>query len=75
MVDEVYDKTPSHLTVKQAHQKWGILRFDIDKEDQQFEAFYKDNCIIIDLKDEDYKQLIIEVENPLDTIKYLSTEN
>lgn len=33
-----------------------------------------DNCIIIDLKDEDYKQLIIEVENPLNTIKYLTTE-
>ena len=26
-------------------------------------------CIIVDLKDEDYKQLIIEVENPSDAIK------
>ena len=46
-------------------------------------TFYKDgnkifwdvsnieNCIIVDLKDEDYKQLIIEVENPLDAIKIL----
>ena len=31
-----------------------------------------DNCIIIDLKDEDYQQLIIEVENPSDTIEYLT---
>ena len=29
-------------------------------------------CIIVDLKDEDYKQLIIEVENPSDAIKILS---
>ncbi len=46
-------------------------------------TFYKDgnkifwdvanieNCIIVDLKDEDYKQLIIEVENPEGTIDFL----
>lgn len=47
-------------------------------------TFYKDgnkifwdvsnieNCIIVDLKDEDYKQLIIEVENPTDAINLLT---
>jgi hypothetical protein len=33
-----------------------------------------DNCIIVDLKDEEYKQLIIEVENPTDAIKTLTTQ-
>ncbi len=49
-------------------------------------TFYKDgnkifwdvsniaNCIIVDLKDEDYKQLIIEVENAADAIKILTTK-
>ena len=49
-------------------------------------TFYKDgnkifwdvsnseNCIIVDLKDEDYQQLIIEVENPLEAIKILKTK-
>ena len=49
-------------------------------------TFYKDgnkifwdvsnmeNCIIVDLKDEDYNQLIIEVENPADAIKTLTTK-
>ena len=32
-----------------------------------------DNCIIVDLKDEDYKQLIIEVEIPAEAIKTLTT--
>lgn len=31
-----------------------------------------DNCIIIDLKDEEYKQLIVEVENPAAEIKKLT---
>ncbi len=47
-------------------------------------TFYKDGnkifwdtsniekCIIVDLKDEDYKQLIIEVENPVDAIETLT---
>jgi len=47
-------------------------------------TFYKDgnkifwdvsnieNCIIVDLKDEDYQQLIIEVENPGEAIKTLT---
>ncbi len=30
-----------------------------------------DKCILIDLKDEDYQQLIVEVENPEETIKLL----
>ncbi len=46
-------------------------------------TFYKDgnkifwdvsnieNCIIVDLKDEDYKHLIIEVEDPKSTIDFL----
>ncbi|MEO6128561.1 MAG: hypothetical protein ABIP30_09470 [Ferruginibacter sp.] len=46
-------------------------------------TFYKDgnkifwdvanieNCIIVDLKDEDYKQLIIEVEDPAGIINFL----
>ena len=49
-------------------------------------TFYKDgnkifwdvsnmhNCIIVDLKDEDYQQLIIEVENPEAAIKTLTTK-
>ena len=47
-------------------------------------TFYKDgnkifwdvsnieNCIIVDLKDEDYKQLIIEVESPTDALEILN---
>lgn len=31
----------------------------------------KENCIIVDLKDEDYKSLIIEVDNPHEAIKLL----
>ncbi len=30
-----------------------------------------ENCIVVDLKDEDYQQLIIEVENPTDAIQIL----
>ena len=49
-------------------------------------TFYKDgnkifwdvsnieNCIIVDLQDEDYKQLIIEVENPADAISILTAK-
>ena len=49
-------------------------------------TFYKDgskifwdvsnieNCIIVDLKDEDYKQLVIEVENPAEAIDILTTK-
>ena len=33
-----------------------------------------ENCIIVELKDEDYKRLIIEVENPLDAIKVLTIQ-
>jgi hypothetical protein len=32
----------------------------------------KDNCIIVELKDEDYKQLIIEVENTAEAIRLLT---
>jgi hypothetical protein len=32
----------------------------------------KDNCIIVELKDEDYKQLIIEVENTAASISLLT---
>lgn len=32
MVDEVYDKLPSHLTVSQAYQKWGLLRLILTKK-------------------------------------------
>lgn len=47
-------------------------------------TFYKDgnkifwdvsnieNCIIVDLKDEEYKQLIIEVENPKEALQFLN---
>ena len=34
-----------------------------------------DNCIIVDLKDEEYKQLIIEVENPAEAIRLLLGNN
>ena len=49
-------------------------------------TFYKDgnkifwdvsnieNCIIVDLKDEDYKQLIIEVHNPTDALQILNNK-
>ena len=30
------------------------------------------NCIIVDLKDEEYKQLVIEVENPVEAINILN---
>jgi hypothetical protein len=33
-----------------------------------------DNAIIIDLKDENYHQIIIEVENPQETISLLNSE-
>ncbi len=33
-----------------------------------------ENCIIVNLKDEDYQQLIIEVEDPAATIKFLTTK-
>ena len=32
----------------------------------------KDNAIIIDLEDESYKKLIIEVKNPLETIDFIN---
>ncbi|WP_462220191.1 hypothetical protein [Ferruginibacter sp.] len=31
------------------------------------------NCVIVDLKDEEYKQLIIEVDNPAEAIKTLTS--
>ena len=34
-----------------------------------------ENCIIVELKDEDYKQLIIEVENPVDAIQLLTMKS
>lgn len=49
-------------------------------------TFYKDgnkifwdvsnieNCIIVDLKDEEYKQLIIEVENPTEALQILNVK-
>lgn len=49
-------------------------------------TFYKDgnkifwdvsnieNCIIVDLKDEEYKQLIIEVENPTNALQTLNNK-
>lgn len=39
LVDEVYNKLPNYLNVIQAYQKWGVLRFNIDKEDSNFEKF------------------------------------
>jgi len=32
----------------------------------------QEKCIVVDLKDEEYKQLVIEVENPEETIQLLS---
>ena len=33
-----------------------------------------DNCIVVDLKDEEYKQLIIEVENPVVALQLLNNK-
>lgn len=33
----------------------------------------KENCIIVELKDEEYKQLIIEVENPAEAMELLNS--
>lgn len=39
LVDEVYDKLPNDLHINQAYQKWGLLMFDIDEDNQEFESF------------------------------------
>lgn len=39
LVDEVYDRLPPGLQIRQAYQKWAELRFDVDVDDAAFEAF------------------------------------
>ncbi|WAS96021.1 hypothetical protein [Nannocystis punicea] len=39
LVDLVYDRLPPGLRIKQVYQKWAELRFDLDPEDEAFEAF------------------------------------
>lgn len=39
-----------------------------------WDASHIEKCIIVDLKDEDYNQLIIEVENPASAIALLTGE-
>lgn len=45
------------------------------KDDKQifWDVAHIDNCIIVDLQDEEYQQLIIEVENPNEAILLLTT--
>ena len=38
LVDRAYDALPVHLTIVQAYQKWGALRFDVDAKDEAFAA-------------------------------------
>lgn len=38
LVDRAYDALPPGTTIVQAFQKWGALRFDVDGEDEAFEA-------------------------------------
>ena len=45
------------------YQDGGIIFMDLN---------HKHNAIIVDLKDEKYKQLIIEVENPEEAIKIIN---
>jgi len=44
------------------------------KEDKKifWDVSNMENCIIVELKDEEYNQLIIEVENPKEAIELLS---
>lgn len=39
LVDEVYDKLPEYLIITQTYQKWGVLKFDTNIDDQDFETF------------------------------------
>ncbi|MEZ4450489.1 MAG: hypothetical protein R3B09_13500 [Nannocystaceae bacterium] len=36
LVDRAYDARPAHVTILQAFQKWGALRFDVDAHDEDF---------------------------------------
>jgi len=45
--------------------KWGEKNF--------WDVADKNNCIVVDLKDESYNHLIIEVENPEEAIKLLAS--
>ena len=42
LVEEVYQKLPSHLKITQAYQKWGELCFDLDQEDEAFGAILEE---------------------------------
>lgn len=42
LIDEVYDKLPHDLHINQAYQKWGILMFDLEGEDEEFTKFLED---------------------------------
>lgn len=39
LVDQVYDRLPPGLQVKQVYQKWAELRFDLTDYDEAFEKF------------------------------------
>jgi hypothetical protein len=39
LVDLVYDRLPPHLRISQVYQKWAVLRFDVEPEDEAFAAF------------------------------------
>ena len=56
---------PYVLNAGTFYQDGGMIFMDVAK---------KENAIIIDLKDENYKQLIIEVQDPLDSINRLNTK-
>ena len=54
---------PSIITAGTFHKDGNKIFWDVSD---------MENCIIVDLKDEEYKQLVIEVENPQKAIKLLN---
>jgi len=43
LVDEVFENSPSHISITCAFQKWGALRFDLDAYDDPACSDYIDD--------------------------------
>jgi hypothetical protein len=43
LVEQVYDRLPSHLRISQVYQKWAVLRFDLEDagDDDPFREFIR----------------------------------
>lgn len=42
LLEEVYERLPSNITIIQTFQKWGALKFECTPWDEEFEAYLDD---------------------------------